>query len=317
MTTAPLVSVIVPAFNAQDYIQETLDSILAQTYPNLEVIVVDDGSTDHTAQIVESYGSRVFYIIQDNSGGASVPRNTGIKKSTGEFLCFIDADDIMVPNRIEHQVDFMNKHPDVGLVFSDYRNFNNDGIFSKTHFQTCPNLWTCLKNSDQLVLDQACLYLAKENFGISGSFMIARNLLDFVPGFEPSLKACEDFYFYFQLARHTSVGLINEVGMLRRLHGSNMSDNLTKMLSAGILSRTLLRDSEQNPEVRKCLNRYLVDRRDSMARFHADHGHFLQALRCSWQTFHGPFTWPEAMRVIRSMSRTVLMAVKLHRPETG
>ncbi|NLC71726.1 MAG: hypothetical protein GX751_10250 [Desulfuromonadaceae bacterium] len=96
-----------------------------------------------------------------------------------------------------------------------------------------------------------------------------------------------------------------------------MSDNLTKMLSAGILSRTLLRDSEQNPEVRKCLNRYLVDRRDSMARFHADHGHFLQALRCSWQTFHGPFTWPEAMRVIRNMLRTVLMAVKLHRPETG
>src|SRR5262245_29043481 len=99
LTSEPLVSVIIPMFNAQAFIRETLDSILAQTYKNLEIIVVDDGSTDCSSQVVHNYKVPVFYYYQSNSGGCAVPRNTGIAHSSGELLCFVDADDILVPDR--------------------------------------------------------------------------------------------------------------------------------------------------------------------------------------------------------------------------
>lgn len=90
---APLVSVIIPAYNAEKFIAETIESIIAQTYPNIEIIIVDDGSTDQTSRIVHGYQPRVRYYYQRNSGGSSIPRNTGIAHSLGDYLCFNDADD--------------------------------------------------------------------------------------------------------------------------------------------------------------------------------------------------------------------------------
>ena len=241
-----LVSVIIPAFNAQDLIRETLNSVLAQTYENLEIIVVDDGSTDQTSQVVRSYHPRVLYYYESNSGGCAVPRNTGIERSSGEFLCFLDADDIMISDRIACQIDFMERNPSVGLVFCDYRNFNAEGPYRNSHFETCPRLWCQLKDRRELILDNACELLAQENFGIAGSLFLRRSMLRFESGFEPTLRSCEDLHFYYRLARHSSVGVINEVGMLRRLHGSNMSGNPLTMLSEAIRSRTLLRDTERD-----------------------------------------------------------------------
>ena len=315
MNSGPRVSVIVPAFNAERLIGETLDSILEQTYRNCEIIVVDDGSTDQTSQIVQSYGSRVRYYYQNNSGGCSVPRNTGIMNSSGEFLCFIDADDIMVANRITRQVDFMKRNPRVGLVFCDYRNFTEAGPLPNSHFETCPSLWSQLKDQKEQVLERACKYLVRENFGIAGSFMIRKKLLAFEAGFEPTLKACEDFHFYFRLSRHTSAGIINEIGMLRRLHGGNMSGNPVKMLSEGIRSRAMLRDNEQDPEVRRHLCRYISRCQDNLARYHADQGRFLQSLWYDLQVLTGPFIWPEIGSSCRTMLRTIAMAAGMHRPK--
>ena len=308
MSHKSLVSVIIPAFNAQEYIPETIESILNQSYRNLEVVVVDDGSKDKTADIVRKYES-LHYVYQENSGGCAVPRNTGIEKSSGQYLCFIDADDLMMPDRIETQVDFMEHHPDVGLVFSDYRNFNGGGPFPDSHFQTCPNLWSHLKDRNEIVLGKACSSLALENFGIAGSFMVRRSLLRLERGFEPSLKACEDFHFYFRLARHTPVGVINKVGMMRRLHENNMSGNPVKMFSEGIRSRNLLRDGELDASNRMKLEKYIANRKGALARFYADSGMYPQSLRYDWQVLSGPFFWPEARGACRNMVRTVLLAI--------
>jgi glycosyltransferase involved in cell wall biosynthesis len=313
--TKPLVSVIIPAFNAKDLIAETLDSILAQPYGNLEIIVVDDGSTDKTAQVVQGYGSRVRYYYQINSGGCAVPRNTGIEHCTGEYLCFMDADDLMVPNRISCQVDFMERHPQVGLVFCDYRNFNEDGLYSETHFQTCPRLWPQLRDRKELVLENACSYLAEENFGIAGSFMLRKSLLALEAGFEPTLKSCEDFHFYFRLARHTPAGIINKVGLMRRLHGNNMSGNLVKMLSEGIRSRTRLRDSERDSMIRERLNGYIADCLGSLARYYADHGQYVHALKKDVEALLCNFCWPQVRANCKNITRTIMMAAGLHKPK--
>jgi glycosyltransferase involved in cell wall biosynthesis len=312
--TIPLVSVIIPAFNAQDLIAETIDSILAQTYGNVEIIVVDDGSTDETSRIVRGYGPRVHYYHQSNSGGCAVPRNTGLKHCSGDFICFIDADDLMVPDRIACQVDFMERHPDVGLVFSDYRNFNENGPYATSHFRTCPRLWPLLQDRMELVLENACTYLAEENFGIAGSFMFRKSLLAFESGFETTLKSCEDFHFYYRLARHTPVGIINKIGIMRRLHENNMSGNSVRMLSEGIRSRTLLRESEKELGARSLLNRYIADCQSSLARFYADSGQYIKALKKDGQALSFCFCWHQVMSTSRSIGRTILMALGVYKP---
>ena len=279
MRGKPLVSVIIPAFNAQELIGETIDSILAQTYENLEIIVVDDGSTDRTSDVVSGYGGRVSYYYQNNSGGCAVPRNTGISHSSGEFLCFLDADDLMVPERIASQIEFMERYPEVGLVFCNYRNFNEQGPFVQSHFETCPRLFPQLISKKEIVLENACALLSQENFGITGSFLMRRDLLELETGFEPALRACEDYHFYFRLSRHTHVGVINNVGMLRRVHGNNMSGDPTKMHTEGIRCITLLLDGEKDPKICVELTSKLANLHLSLAYHYRENMFYRDAFR--------------------------------------
>lgn len=314
MSGLPKVSVIIPAYNAQKYIGETLASVLAQSFGSLEIIVVDDGSTDQTAQVVRGFGSRVHYCRQDNSGGCAVPRNTGIRHCSGKYLCFIDADDIMAPDRIANQVEFLERHPEIGLVFSDYRNFTEEGPSPVSHFETCPRLRLLLRGGKEMILDKTCEILAQENFGIAGSFLMRKELLSDVPGFEPTLKACEDFHFYYRLARYTPVGILNTIGLMRRMHGNNMSSNPARMLSEGIRSRTLLRDGENDAVARRHLSRYIAECLVLFSRYSADNGKYADALKKEWEAFAEDSGVRRAWTACRGTARTLLMAMGLHTP---
>jgi glycosyltransferase involved in cell wall biosynthesis len=320
MSKPPLVSVIIPAFNAGSYIDEALRSALAQTYPKVELIVVDDASTDDTGARVAAYAPRVHCIRHArSSGSASAPRNTGMHHSRGEYICFLDADDIMLPDRIESRVAFLSAHPEVGLVFSDYRDFSPAAPAVRSHFETCPRLQQRLDGKLSLILEsaEATALLAQENFGISGGFMMRRSLLQFEPGFEPTLTACEDFHFYYRLARLGPVGVINKIGMMRRLHEANMTSNPVRMLSAGIRSRTLLRNSEKNSGTREHLNRYVAECHATLARYHAEHGDYLRAIRADARAFFGDASASRLRTFCRGVARTVAIAAGLHRASAG
>ena len=128
---SPLVSVVIPAYNAQAYIERTISSVLAQTYENLEVLVIDDGSKDSTAEIVADIArkDRRVILIQKTNGGVAAARNLGIEKSSGEFIAPIDADDIWYPQNIEKQVQAMLQGGDsVGLVYSWSIDIDEDDI---------------------------------------------------------------------------------------------------------------------------------------------------------------------------------------------
>src|SRR5690606_3769163 len=117
-----------------------------------------------------------------------------------DYVSFIDADDLMPPGRTDAMISFLERHPGVDLVFSDYRNFNEQGHFPETHFQKSPIFYNLLNNQEEIVLQNACMHLARENFGSCGSFMFRKKLLYIESGcgpslFDPSLKACEDFHF--------------------------------------------------------------------------------------------------------------------------
>ncbi len=310
-----LVSIIIPAYNAQRYIRETIESILASSYRNIEIIVVDDGSTDETLLIAKSFGLPVFCFSQDNSGGCAIPRNHGISKSSGEFLCFMDADDLVTVDRLSDQVDFLERYSNVALVFCDYRNFSDSGTYQNSHFQTCPGLSEQLKNNRDIVLETACPLLAQENFGSAGSLMVRKASLLPEFKFEASLKSSEDYHFYFRLARQSPVGIINKVGMLRRLHGDNMTRNVERMMREGIRCRSMLIYTEKNPHVRRLLNRYVANCNAGLARYYANQRFYSKSFQHIWRILAGPFCWQEFKNACTSTVRTIAIALNLHVPD--
>lgn len=122
----PQVSVIIPAYNGEAYIQQSIESVLHQSYQNWELVVVDDGSTDRTQKIVTEYGDLVRYVYQENQNVAAA-RNRGIREARGEWLAFLDQDDFFVPEKLAVQVSALAKHPSVGIVHSGWQIVDREG----------------------------------------------------------------------------------------------------------------------------------------------------------------------------------------------
>lgn len=112
---APLVSVVIPAYNCESFIGDALDSVLEQDYPSLEIFVVDDGSTDNTCDVVARYGNRVTRVRQQNAGSA-VARNQGMQRARGKYAALLDSDDPWLPGKLRLQVDHLQRHADVAAV---------------------------------------------------------------------------------------------------------------------------------------------------------------------------------------------------------
>ena len=132
-----LVSIIMPAYNTGAYIKDSIDSVLAQTYKNWELIIVDDCSTDNSMQIVKEYNdSRIIILQNEKNSGAAISRNYGLREAKGRYIAFLDSDDIWVETKLEKQVNFI-KENDYAFIYSDYRICNN-GVFENV-IRTAPN----------------------------------------------------------------------------------------------------------------------------------------------------------------------------------
>jgi glycosyltransferase involved in cell wall biosynthesis len=123
----PRVSIVVPAYNGDRFIAAALDSVLHQTYPDYEIIVVNDGSTDTTALVLRAYGDRIHYVEQEN-GGVAAARNRGLALAQGELIAFLDQDDLLLPDKLALQVGCFDAYPDLGIVHSGWRLVNAQGV---------------------------------------------------------------------------------------------------------------------------------------------------------------------------------------------
>ncbi|MDQ3089309.1 MAG: glycosyltransferase, partial [Acidobacteriota bacterium] len=212
------VSVIIPTYNYAHFIGEAIESILAQTFPLSEIIVVDDGSTDNTEQIVAKYGNKVRYIKQENSGVCAA-RNFGVKNSSGDFIAFFDADDICFPAKIEKQMAKFAEDAKIGLVHCGMREFDLQGNTIRYHLEGRKEGWI----ADEILLLMPVITAS------GSSIMVSREAFNAVGGFDTNLTVGEDWDFCYRVARKFKVGFVPEILVDYRYHGKNTHLNLMKM----------------------------------------------------------------------------------------
>jgi len=216
-----LVSVVIPCFNQAHFLAEAIDSALAQTYPRVEVVVIDDGSTDNTVEMTARY-DRVRYVYQRNRG-LSAARNAGLRRSNGEFVMFLDADDRLCPDAVTLNVNHLRQHPDCAFVYGAYRLIRRDGVLLDDQVR------------GGAVVGEAYASLLKRNhIGMHATVMYRREVFQTVKGFNEALDACEDYDLFLRIVRLFPVsghgGLVAEY----RLHGASMSADPVKMLRTSL-----------------------------------------------------------------------------------
>lgn len=226
LLSLPLVSVIVPVYNAAQFLRETLESILEQTYRPFEIIAVNDGSTDSSQEILEEYAHRIQCIHQENQGVA-IARNVGVECSLGNYVAFCDADDIWFPRKLESQMDIVKRHPCVGVVagFMEKvdelgRTLDSDQKPSDLHDQPM--------NLKQVLLMEGNL------IGMSTS-LIRKEIFQEIGGFQPGNKdlKAEDYDLWIRAAGKTKIYLSSKfVGQYRVLKNSRSHGSLRKEYGA-------------------------------------------------------------------------------------
>ena len=257
----PKVSVIVPTFNSARYIQDALASVLAQGYQDLEIIVVDDASTDNTAEVVTGLNSRkISYIrLPENHGGPSKARNIGIENSRGELIVLFDSDDLMLPGRIEYAVSAMDEHPEVGMVCSDAVKF--DAIkgnyvynhLNSGHYGRFRALETRCVSSNLSIIgkQQAYKCLFYENYVQTSSATIRKKVFDDIGNFDESLPNAEDLDMWFRILHRYDLGFVDAVCIRYRVRADSITTRSAHTLGINLV-RVLRHRIELHPEDEVC-----------------------------------------------------------------
>lgn len=209
-----LVSVIIPAYNAEAFIAEALDSVINQTIQDFEVVVIDDGSTDRTADIVKHYDSRVKLISVDN-GGPAKARNRGIRESGGEYVAFLDADDLWQPTKLEKQLARFRESPKLGMVFTENYLFDSKGPYADA-----------LGKRDTLMPGEIAANILIHSGLSTPTVMVRKSVLDAVGEFDESLKHAEDDNMWIRISAQYPVCLIDESLVGVRDHDNRCTRNL-------------------------------------------------------------------------------------------
>lgn len=224
------ISVIVPTYNRADLISETIESILNQTYKNFELIIVDDGSTDNTEEVIRKFkDSRIKYIKTDNWGGPARPRNIGIKKAKGEYIAFCDDDDIWLPEKLEKQIRVFQISNETAMLYTRFKTIEGDvisnRIFPENGKYKSGNIFKSL-------------YL--RSFIACSSVVVKRSVLDQVGLFDtdPNLIAIEDTDLWLRIALKYIVKCTDDLPLLiYRIQSQRISQGFKQKSKRSLIIR--------------------------------------------------------------------------------
>ena len=213
----PLVSVLMPVYNAEKYLKESIESILNQTYTNFEFLIINDGSTDRSEKVILSYiDERIKYFKNEKNLKIVKTLNRGLKICQGKYIIRMDADDISLPRRIEKQVKYMELHPNIGVSGFNIKHIGNSKILNQ--------IWKVNTNARQLKVN-----LLTHSVIPHPSAIIRKKLLDtFSIKYREKFLYAEDYFFWVEISRISELGNINEVLLHYRHHESNTESNYSK-----------------------------------------------------------------------------------------
>lgn len=248
---APLVSAIIPAYQAADFISEAVESALAQRFTDREVIVVNDGSpdTERLEAVLEPYADRIVYLVQEN-GGPSLARNHGILHARGELVAFLDADDAWDPGFLEAQVGYLRDHPAIALVYSDARYFGDSHLSGRTFMSACPSRGAATLEN---LLAGRCQVLT------SSVLARKRSLID-AGLFDPAESWGEDYDLWLRVAKGGGrIGYQPRVLAKKRVHSASLGADPLKLQEGGLrVLRKFARRDDLTPSEKTALARRLT-----------------------------------------------------------
>jgi amino acid adenylation domain-containing protein len=219
------VSVVIPAYNSAKFLPEAIESVLGQTYPVFEIVVVDDGSTDETKAVCDQYPT-VKYIYQANQGVAEA-RNTGMRMSSGEYLIFLDSDDRLLPQAAEIGINCIKDRPEVGFVFGGYmfQTMNSNGSYITEEIY-----------DNQLEVASYATILAARHKIQCGCIVFRRVAIESIGEFDQTLAPAEDVNLFLRIAREFPIYFHGQIVSEYRYNGNNLSSKAAKMLIIALRS---------------------------------------------------------------------------------
>lgn len=220
MNDSPLISIIIPFYNAEDFLKDTINSIIKQSITNWEIILMDDGSTDNSYTIASSYVSKNIRLYQQNNCGVSIARNEGLKKAKGKYVVFLDADDILSNNFLEQRFLYLEQNNEYGFCCGDIIMFQNttDNIIWH-HKGVYENIAVNLLNYSETYES------------IPSNYMLRRDvLLKHKILFNPILSSTADRYFLLELNLFSKCGYVPDAPLWYRYHTKSMSAKLSLKL---------------------------------------------------------------------------------------
>lgn len=281
-------SIIIPSYNSGAYLREAIDSALNQVDVDFELIVVNDGSTDNTDDIIDQYGSEIKYIKQDNQG-LSGARNSGAKYAEGDVLAFLDADDTWHPKKLKYQNEKLTEgYP---VVYTNRFNFGDVGDLPKIQSDVTPmregDIWFDLLHG---------------NIITASSSIINKDLFETFNGFREDLRSCEDWYLWIQVSESNLFGYCPEPLVNYRLHSGALSKNFKFM---SYMRQLVIKDALSSKRS-KTLN--LIDKRKIISSMWAtsawesgkiDRSH---AISCYLRAiYHWPFKYTLWYDIVRKL----------------
>lgn len=210
---ATKVSIVIPTYNHARYVRYAVESAIHQEYENLEVLVIDDGSNDGTAELLKPYRSNINYIYKQN-GGTPSALNFGLSRATGKYVCWLSADDVFIEGKVAKQVRLMESDPNLGFSYTSFEVIDANGIKQYD------------VNSAYYPDKQEMVTKLMEGCFINGSSVMMRSsALKEIGYFDESLPQAHDYDLWLRILRHYNCGFLGEFLLAYRWHGENMSQN--------------------------------------------------------------------------------------------
>jgi len=308
------VSVIIPSYNCAPYLPDAISSVLQQSYKNLEIIIVDDGSTDNTEKTVETFLGRIEYIKQVNQG-VSAARNTGMKMATGDLVAFLDADDTWFPEKIAVQLEIFNRHPDIAGIFSDFALCDKNGKVTHEGFVTreyhifnyykytweriFPNhekvTLTTNGNSTPFSVFYGDVFqsLYVGNFIKTSSFIIKREVPGTVGYFTPERRTQEDYEYWLKIASRYSFAYIDSPLLCTRRRPNQLTSKseIFDIVNQSLEVIETIGINNIGRLGKDIVARRLTDKYQKLALIHISRGNPKDARECvrkciKWRPFH-------------------------------